>query len=103
MLVDGSPGTRTRLRDYPNFHIPDSIARSLRIPEAEAETRSREELAVALYSQAFSPLAKRQNLPEDAQDEQHDSDRQDQELLAQSEVDDCTNHRIDLRSPTVDI
>jgi hypothetical protein len=30
------------------LQIPDSIARSLRIPEAEAEARVRQELAAAL-------------------------------------------------------
>jgi predicted HTH domain antitoxin len=32
------------------LHIPDSVARSLRIPEAEAEERLRQELAAALYA-----------------------------------------------------
>jgi predicted HTH domain antitoxin len=32
------------------LHVPDSVARSLRIPEAEAEERLRQELAAALYA-----------------------------------------------------
>jgi predicted HTH domain antitoxin len=40
------------------LQIPDSIARSLRIPEAEAEPRLRQELAVALYSQRLLSFGK---------------------------------------------
>ena len=40
------------------LHIPDSIARSLRIPEAEAEQRLRQELAVALYAQELLSFGK---------------------------------------------
>jgi len=35
------------------LQIPDSVARSLRLPEAEAEERLRSELALALYAQAI--------------------------------------------------
>lgn len=40
------------------LHIPDSIARSLRIPEAEAEPRLREELAAALYANGLLSFGK---------------------------------------------
>lgn len=40
------------------LHIPDSVARSLRIPEGEAELRLRQELAVALYAQGLLSLGK---------------------------------------------
>ena len=40
------------------LHIPDSIARSLRIPEAEAEQRLRQELALALYGQRLLSFGK---------------------------------------------
>jgi predicted HTH domain antitoxin len=40
------------------LHIPDSIARSLRIPEGEAEQRLRQELAVALYGRRLLSLGK---------------------------------------------
>jgi predicted HTH domain antitoxin len=40
------------------LHIPDSIARSLRIPEAEAEDRVRQELAVALYASGLLSFGK---------------------------------------------
>jgi predicted HTH domain antitoxin len=40
------------------LHIPDSIARSLRLPEDEAEQRLRQELAVALYAQGILSLGK---------------------------------------------
>ena len=39
-------------------HIPDSIARSLRIPEAEAEERVRQELAAALYANGLLSFGK---------------------------------------------
>jgi hypothetical protein len=35
------------------LHIPDSVARSLRIPEAEAEERLRQELAAVLYARGL--------------------------------------------------
>lgn len=40
------------------LHIPDSIARSLRVPEAEAEQRVREELAAALYARGLLSFGK---------------------------------------------
>lgn len=40
------------------LHIPDSIARSLRIPEGEAEQRLRQELALALYAQRLLSFGK---------------------------------------------
>jgi predicted HTH domain antitoxin len=39
-------------------HIPDSIARSLRIPEGEAEERVRQELAAALYARGLLSFGK---------------------------------------------
>ena len=44
------------------LHIPDSIARSLRIPESEAEPRLRQELAVALYARGLLSLGKASEL-----------------------------------------
>ncbi len=44
------------------LHIPDSIARSLRIPEDEAEQRLRQELAVALYAQGLLSFGKASEL-----------------------------------------
>jgi predicted HTH domain antitoxin len=38
--------------------IPDSIAQSLRVPEAEAEQRLREELAAALYARRLLSFGK---------------------------------------------
>lgn len=38
--------------------IPDSIAQSLRVPEAEAEHRVREELAAALYARGLLSFGK---------------------------------------------
>lgn len=38
--------------------IPDSIAQSLRVPEAEAERRVREELAAALYARGLLSFGK---------------------------------------------
>lgn len=38
--------------------IPDSIAQSLRVPEAEAEQRVREELAAALYARGLLSFGK---------------------------------------------
>ncbi len=38
--------------------IPESVAASLRLPEAEIETRLRTELAIALYGQGISALRK---------------------------------------------
>ncbi len=44
------------------LHIPDSIARSLRIPKAEAEQRLRQELAIALYAQGLLSFGKASEL-----------------------------------------
>jgi predicted HTH domain antitoxin len=44
------------------LHIPDSVARSLRIPEGEAEQRLRQELAVALYARGLLSLGKASEL-----------------------------------------
>jgi predicted HTH domain antitoxin len=44
------------------LHIPDSIARSLRIPEAEAEERLRQELAAALYASGLLSFGKASEL-----------------------------------------
>ena len=44
------------------LHIPDSIARSLRIPEDEAEQRLRQELAVALHAQGLLSFGKASEL-----------------------------------------
>jgi predicted HTH domain antitoxin len=44
------------------LHIPDSIARSLRIPEDEAEQRLRQELAIALYAQGLLSFGKASEL-----------------------------------------
>jgi predicted HTH domain antitoxin len=44
------------------LHIPDSIARSLRIPEAEAEQRVRHELAAALYASGLLSFGKASEL-----------------------------------------
>jgi predicted HTH domain antitoxin len=44
------------------LHIPDSIARSLRIPEGEAEDRLRQELAAALYAQGLLSFGKASEL-----------------------------------------
>jgi predicted HTH domain antitoxin len=46
------------------LHISDSIARSLRIPEGEAEQRLRQELAVALYARGLLSLGKASELAE---------------------------------------
>lgn len=46
------------------LHIPDSIARSLRIPEGEAEQRLRQELAGALYARGLLSLGKASELAE---------------------------------------
>jgi predicted HTH domain antitoxin len=40
------------------LQVPDSIARSLRLPEGEIEARLRCELAVGLYSQAILSFGK---------------------------------------------
>jgi predicted HTH domain antitoxin len=40
------------------LRIPDSVARSLRVPESEAEQRLRQELAVALYARDLLSLGK---------------------------------------------
>ena len=44
------------------LHIPDSIARSLRIPEAEAQDRVRRELAAALYASGLLSFGKASEL-----------------------------------------
>ena len=44
------------------LHIPDSVARSLRIPEAEAEERLRQELAAVLYARGLLSFAKASEL-----------------------------------------
>ena len=43
-------------------HNPDSVARSLRIPEGEAEQRLRQELAIALYARGILSLGKASEL-----------------------------------------
>jgi predicted HTH domain antitoxin len=40
------------------LRIPDSVARSLRLPEGEAEERLRCELALALYAQGILSFGK---------------------------------------------
>lgn len=45
-----------------NITIPDSIARSLRVPEAEAEQRVRQELAAALYARGLLSFGKASEL-----------------------------------------
>ena len=44
------------------LHISDSVARSLRIPELEAEQRLRQELAVALYARGLLSFGKASEL-----------------------------------------
>lgn len=44
------------------LHIPESVARSLRIPEAEAEERLRQELAAALYANGLLSFGKASEL-----------------------------------------
>jgi len=44
------------------LHIPDSIAHSLRIPEAEAEERLCQELAAALYANGLLSFGKASEL-----------------------------------------
>ncbi|MBI4464635.1 MAG: UPF0175 family protein [Acidobacteria bacterium] len=44
------------------LHIPDSVARSLRLPEGEAEPRLRTELALALYAQGILSFGKASEL-----------------------------------------
>jgi predicted HTH domain antitoxin len=48
------------------FHldIPESIAKSLRLPAPEIEPRLRTELAVALYAQGILPFGKAAELAE---------------------------------------
>lgn len=41
-----------------SLSIPDSVARSLRLPEGEAEQRLRQELALALYARDLLSLGK---------------------------------------------
>lgn len=45
-----------------NLRIPDSIARSLQLPGAEAEQRLRTKLAVALYAQGMLSFGKASEL-----------------------------------------
>jgi predicted HTH domain antitoxin len=45
-----------------HLDIPESVARSLRLPEPEIEPRLRTELAVALYSQEILPFGKASEL-----------------------------------------
>lgn len=42
--------------------IPESVARSLRLPVGEVEPRLRSELAVALYAQGILPFGKASEL-----------------------------------------
>jgi predicted HTH domain antitoxin len=42
--------------------IPESVAKSLRLPAAEIEPRLRTELAVALYAQGILPFGKASEL-----------------------------------------
>jgi predicted HTH domain antitoxin len=44
------------------LQIPESIARSLRVPEVEAEQRVREELAAALYARGLLSFGKASEL-----------------------------------------
>ncbi len=44
--------------------IPESIARSLRLPAPEVEPRLRAELAIALYAQGILPFGKASELAE---------------------------------------
>lgn len=46
------------------LHIPEAIARSLRIPEGEAEARLRQELATALYARGLLSFGKASELAE---------------------------------------
>ena len=41
-----------------NLNIPESIAGSMRLPEAEMEPRLREKLAIALYAQGILSFGK---------------------------------------------
>jgi predicted HTH domain antitoxin len=41
-----------------SLNIPDSVTRSLRIPEGETEQRLRQELALALYARNLLSLGK---------------------------------------------
>ena len=45
-----------------NLEIPESIAKSLRLPTTEVEPRLRTELAIALYSQGILPFGKASEL-----------------------------------------
>src|SRR5262245_2555382 len=51
--LEGAQGTMNI-----TLQIPDSIARGLRIPEAEAEERLRQELAAALYANGLLSFGK---------------------------------------------
>jgi len=50
------------MSDGITLHIPDDIARSLRIPEKEAEARLREELAARLYARGLLSFGKASEL-----------------------------------------
>jgi predicted HTH domain antitoxin len=41
-----------------SLQVPDSVLRSLRLPESEIEERLRTELAVSLYGQGLLPFGK---------------------------------------------
>jgi hypothetical protein len=41
-----------------HLQVPDSVARSLRLPEGEAEDRLRVELAISVYSQDILSFGK---------------------------------------------
>jgi predicted HTH domain antitoxin len=45
-----------------HLEIPESIARSLKLPEPEIEARLRTELAIALYAQGILTLGKASDL-----------------------------------------
>jgi predicted HTH domain antitoxin len=45
-----------------HLDIPESIARSLKLPASEVEPRLRAELAVALYAQGILPFGKAHEL-----------------------------------------
>ena len=46
------------------LQVPDSVARSLRLPESEVEARLRYELALSLYSQGILSFEKATELAE---------------------------------------
>jgi predicted HTH domain antitoxin len=45
-----------------SLNIPESVIKSLRVPEGEAEARLRIELAITLYAQALLSLGKASEL-----------------------------------------